>query len=278
MALPIDIFSYYNYRDFLRDYYDARKARDRNFSYRWFAMRAGFNSSGLYSSIVQGKVNLTDNTTPKFALAMKLTTREERYFELMVEFTHATTPDARQEIFDRMLPLMPRRMQKAKANQKEYYTSWHYTAVHQALATLDVRDNYEKLAAKIEPQISIADARKAVKLLAELGLVEKNSSGYWKSTTQGLMGGGEVGVDLIHRYQIGMMQLAEEALARFSKEERHISTTTVSISSEGKERILKKLADTQKEIFEIVRSDTGENQVWQLNLQFFPMTHRPEEE
>ena len=275
--MPIDIFSYYNYRSFLRDYYDARKARDRNFSYRWFAMRAGFNSSGLYSSIVQGKVNLTDNTTPKFALAMKLTPREESYFELMVEFTHATTAAARQDIFDKMLPLMPRRMQKAKANQREYYAHWHYTAVHQALAVIDVRENFEKLAALIDPQISIAQARKAIKLLSELGLIEKNSSGFWKSTTQGLMGGDEVGADQIHRYQIEMMQLAEEALERFPKERRQISTTTISVSSEGKERILKKLSDVQKEIFEMVRSDTGEDQVWQLNLQFFPMTKKSEE-
>jgi len=216
-------------------------------------------------------------TTAEFAKAMKLTAREEEYFGLMIDFTHAKTAEARQEVFDKMLKIMPRRMQKALANQREYYTHWHYTAVHQALATLNVGDRFEEIAAFIEPQISIADARKAVGLLADLKLIKKNSSGYWKTTTPGLLGGAEVGVDLIRQYQAEMMRLAIGALDRFPKEHRHISTTTVSISSEGKERILKKLSDVQKEIFEIVRSDTGEDQVWQFNLQFFPMTKQPEE-
>ena len=54
----INLYDYFNYRDFLADYYVAAKDRDKNFSYRYFAMKAGYNSSGLYSSIVQSKVCL----------------------------------------------------------------------------------------------------------------------------------------------------------------------------------------------------------------------------
>jgi uncharacterized protein (TIGR02147 family) len=272
MALPLELYKYYDYREFLRDYYLARKARDRNFSYRWFAMRAGFNSSGLYSSIVQGKVNLTDNTLPKFIAAMKLTDKEEQYFRLMVEFTHAVTASARQEVFDRMIGLLPRKIQRARANQREYYSKWFYTAVHQALAVLEVRANFGELARFIEPPITTPEAKKALLMLQELGLAEPDSEGRWRTTTQTLMAGDEVGAFLVHEYQGALMDLGKESLRRFAKEQRHVSTTTVSVSSEGKERILRKLEEVQREIIEIVRSDSNETQVCQFNLQFFPLT------
>ena len=276
MALPIDIFEYFDYRLFLRDYYDARKADERNFSYRWFAQRAGFNSSGLYSSIVRGKVNLTDNTIPKFAAAMKLEPNEEAYFRLMVDFTHATTPEGRQEIFDRMFPLMPERIRRAHLGQREYYSDWRYAAVHHALSVLEVRDDYAELARFFDPPMSIAEARHAVELLESIGLAKRAPTGIWESTTKTLMGGAEIGVDLVRNYQASLIDEGKRALREIPKEKRQISTTTFSVSPEGKQRILKKLADVQREIFEIVKSDSGENAVCQLNIQFFPLTREKE--
>lgn len=272
MALPIDIFGYFDYRLFLRDYYDARKANERSFSYRWFAQRAGYNSSGLYSSIVAGKVNLTDRTLPMFAAAMKLEPDEEAYFALMVDFTHATTPEGKQEIFDKMVPLMPERIQRAALAQKEYYSDWRYAAVHHALSICEVRDDYAELARIFDPPMSIAEARRAVELLETIGLAKRAPTGIWESTSKTLMGGAELGVDLIRSYQASLIDEGKRALREIPKEKRQISTTTFSVSNEGKERILKKLADVQREIFEIVKSDVGENAVCQLNIQFFPLT------
>ena len=272
MALPIDIFEYFDYRLFLRDYYDVRKADERNFSYRWFAQRAGFNSSGLYSSIVRGKVNLTDNTIPKFAAAMKLEPNEEAYFRLMVDYTHASTAQARQEIFDQMVPLMPEKIRRAKLDQREYYSDWRYTAVHQALAVCDVRDDFAELGSLFDPPMTPDEAKRAVELLASLGLAKRGPTGRWETTTATLLGGAEVGVAAIRAYQASLIEQGKLALERIPKERRHVSTTTVSVSPEGKERILRKLAETQREIFEIAKSDVGETEVCQLNFQFFPLT------
>ena len=273
----INLYDYFNYRDFLADYYVAAKDRDKNFSYRYFAMKAGYNSSGLYSSIVQSKVCLTDKTTPKFIKALQFDEKEEKYFRLMVNFTHAFTAKAKQEIFDEMLPFLPKNVRKLKSNQREYYSKWYHTAIHQALDVIDIEDknleHISELAQSLTPQITNKEAKLSLQLLKELDLIEVKENNLLKSRFVSVLGAGdELGVMTIHQYQCHMMDLAKESLSRFAKEERQVRCTSMSVSPEGKERILNKIANFQGDIREIVRSDHGENQVYHFNIQFFPLT------
>lgn len=274
----INLYDYFNYREFLADYYEARKARDKNFSYRYFAMKAGYNSSGLYSSIVQSKVSLTEKTTPKFIKALQLTEAEEKYFRLMVDFTHALTSKAKQEIFDEMLPFLPKKVQKLKSNQREYYSKWYHIAIHLCLDVVEIqhenKEELTELAKTLNPPISYKEAKSSLQLLKELDLVEVNDEGYLKSRYVSVMGGGdELGAMSIHQYQCHMMDMAKESLSRFNKADRQVRCTSMSVSEEGRERILNKIENFQKDIREIVRSDSEESQVYHFNVQFFPLSN-----
>ena len=52
-VLP-NIFDYMDYRLFLKDQLEYLQSRDRKFSQRWVAKRAGFKAPQLLSMIVQG--------------------------------------------------------------------------------------------------------------------------------------------------------------------------------------------------------------------------------
>lgn len=278
----INLYDYFNYREFLADYYTARKARDKNFSYRYFAMKAGYNSSGLYSSVVQSKVSLTEKTTPKFVKALQLDEKEEAYFKLMIEFTHAMTSKAKQEIFDEMLPYLPKKIQKLKSNQREYYSKWYHTAIHLALDVVEVRDgdkdDVTELAKSLNPEISYKEAKSSLQLLKELDLVEATPEGLLQAKFASIMGSGdELGAMAIHEYQCHMMDMAKESLGRFSKSERQVRCTSMSVSTEGRERILTKIENFQDDIRKIVQSDQNESQVYHFNIQFFPLTREMDE-
>ena len=93
----MNVFAYYNYRKYLQDYYEYRKSVQRYFSYRAFAKRAGYTSSGFYLDLVKGRKSLTPQMVPKFIHALGLSEKEGRYFSLMVDFTHAETPESKQD-------------------------------------------------------------------------------------------------------------------------------------------------------------------------------------
>ena len=61
----IDIFDYSDYRKFLSDYQQMKNAMNSAFSFRYYAKKAGNNSSSFYPQIIKGKRNLTKKPSLK---------------------------------------------------------------------------------------------------------------------------------------------------------------------------------------------------------------------
>jgi len=98
----IKVFDYTDYRKYLLDYYNFRKKTDKIFSYRFFAQKAKFNSSGLYKEIVDGKRSLTRTLIAKFSTALKHGKREAEYFENMVLFNEAKSTEEKKLLYDNL--------------------------------------------------------------------------------------------------------------------------------------------------------------------------------
>jgi len=70
-----------------------------------------------------------------------------------------------------------------------------------------------------------------------------------------------------------MMDLAKEAVDRFPRDTRSISTLTLSLSAEVYAAIDAKLALFRREVLDMVKNDTnGVDRVYQFNFQVFPLT------
>ncbi|MGL1936191.1 MAG: TIGR02147 family protein [Fibrobacterales bacterium] len=273
MSLP-SVFDYYNYRHFLRDYYNERKSIDKHFSHRSFAMRAGYNSSGLYNNIVKGKNNLSSAYVYKFNKALGLKDTQARYFELLVAYAHELNQVVRDDIFDEMLQLLPPKTKKVRKDQLSFFSKWHHVALHQALGVIDFKDDVKELASFIQPPLKSIEVRNSIKLLKKLNLVLEDSNGFLRPSEVVMIGAGDVGVGAIHNYQGIMMDRAKEALRLFTRDERHVVTQTVAASAKVLERIKAKIDSIQKEIINIIHEESEDHdreRVFQLNIQFFPM-------
>lgn len=268
------VFAYFNYRDFLRDHFTFRKSVNRHYSHRAFAQKAGYNSSGLYLLLVNGKQNLTQALLPKFAQAMELNPKETEYLGFLVEFTHAKTGAAKQVAFEKMMAFLPERMKNIGREQSDYYRTWHNVAVREALAIVDVADDFHALAAFLDPPIKPSEAKAGVKLLAALGMIRKDKKGFWRATDASLASSPELGAVTIHHFQKTMMDMGKSALDRFPREERNISCSTFSISRQGLERVSLKIDALLSEIAALVRSDEKEDRIYQFNVQLFPLSGR----
>jgi uncharacterized protein (TIGR02147 family) len=275
----LNLYKYFDYRKLLDDYYRERKAMDSRFSYRFFNLRAGIKSVGLYQSLVKGEVNISSKSLPKIAKGLDLDERELEYFKLMVDYTHALTSKGKQDIFEEMLPYLPKQEQRIARSQKEYYSHWYNVAAHQSLWVINFTDNFKELAQFINPRIKISQARRAIQVLKELNLIAQDRDGFWRPIHSSISGSGkEVGAFAIQEFQNHMMDRAKESQFHIDKTKRNIITTTMSISNQGRERLIQKISQFQKEIQELVLSDSDENQVCQLNIQFFPITQELEKE
>ena len=268
----LKITDYKSYREFLRDYYNIRKSQDPKFSYRYFTRKAGINSSGLYSNLVTGSKNLTVNSGKKFAIALDLNEKELEYFLLMIEWTHSQNHEHKEDLEEDMASFWPKGIRRYHFAQKQFFSTWKHSAILQALHIIEVKDDFAPICEFLRSKVNIDEVTESFELLLELEMVKIHDTGFYKPTHQTGVAGKEVGVRTIREFQKIFMTLGQEALDTIQPPERHIVSNTLSASNESLELIKKKVQKLQNDIHDIVQQETETDQVFQLNIQFFPLS------
>lgn len=267
----VDIFTYLDYRRFLHDVYAERKAKSKYFSYRYLAQKTGLKSVGFFTWILQGKRNLSPRLVLKFAEAFKLNKQETAYFELLVSYNQAKSHEEKKHYFDRIAAHKRPSAKIVDSNQYEFYEKWYYSAIREIIAIQPVKDDFAKLGKSLTPSISGTEARKAVELLEKLGLVAKNEAGFFVRNDSTISTGESWKSLAIAHFQLQTLDLAKQAMDRFPKSERDVSTLTLSCSLETFAAIRERLKGLRQELAEMVKNDPNPECVYQCNLQVFPL-------
>jgi len=270
-----NLFSYSDYRQYLREYYETHKLLNRNFSFRYFAQRAGINSSAFYKNIIDGTRNLTKTTLLQTCIALKLKDREAEYFENLVFFNQAKTIKQKNFYFENLTKIRGLYDQKKiQEDQFAFYNEWYHSAIRELLECLSFKGDFKTLADSLTPVITEKQATASLELLVRMGLVKKNAQGKWQATDPVITTGGQVDSSLIVEFQKSMIQLAQEAFSTTRAPERLISATTFGISEPNFELFKKKIRALKAELLELAKLDDSPNRVYQLNLQFFPLSKK----
>jgi uncharacterized protein (TIGR02147 family) len=271
------VFDYTDYRRFLKAYYEHQKRRNPAFSYRYFALKAKVNSSGLLKNVIDGKRGLGRGLIVRCAEAMKLKKKEAEYFECLVDFNEARTVEEKRIFFERLLALRKPDAHQVQASQFEFYSKWYYSAIRELIGMIPFRGDYAALARALDPPIRPEQAEKAVRVLEELQLIVKDAQGRYRQAQPLITTGAEVESVSVAQYQIACMDLAKEAIDRHEAALRDISTLTLSLSREGFAALKEEIVSFRKKLLAMERGFQGPDRVYQLNLQFFPLSKLPPE-
>jgi uncharacterized protein (TIGR02147 family) len=270
-----DIYSYSDYRQFLKDYYDRNKASHPGFSYRLLAQRAGINSSSYFKFVIDGKRNLSQKTLIKICQALRLKEKEAEYFESLVFFNQSRTPAEKSIFFEKMLSLQKyRNVPHIKKNQLEFFQEFHHCVVRELVTMRDFSDDFAYLGKMVTPPISAAKAEASVKLLLELGFLGLVDGKYVQ--VDPVLSTGPAAQDFqVIRWQIRMMQLAIETFERSRAEERTISSSTMGVSRATFDLVVNKIRDFRAHLMEVVSRDENPERVYQLTIAAIPLSDFP---
>jgi uncharacterized protein (TIGR02147 family) len=262
---------YQNYRVYIRDYYAERKVRS-GFTWRDFAKAAGYSSPVFLKLVCDGKSNLSEVGVERVASAMGLVGVDLQYFRLLVEFNQEKDSAKKKVIFKKMREVAKEgSMEIVGEDQFDYYESWLNPVVREMAPQMGDATPAQ-IADKIAFGTQTAEVKKALSLLQKVGLLKKGERGFEqaaKSITTGNLEIASLSVREMHR-QMG--ELAVRALDEIPVKERDISGLTLGVSENAFFRISQEIADFRRRISSIVMEDTGENRVYRLNVQLFPLT------
>lgn len=266
------VFEYNNYREYIRDYYIYSKARDKKFSYRFFARLANFKSSNFIKFIIENKSNMSEQSAINLAKAMKLSQVEAEFFKSLIHFNQSVSSEERHRYAKELL--------RHRASRKSFplrealfnYTSKWYLSVLRGLVGLPgFHEDAEWIAKRLHPDVSAADVQKGFEDLLKLGLLKRDENGKLQQTSANVSTDDEVAISSVAQFHREMMKRASESIDIVSRDKRDISGITIGMSAETAKKIKEKTQQFRKEIVELATQDENADAIYQFNIQLFPL-------
>ena len=269
-----DILEYTSYRQYIADYYAEKKAKSA-FTWQEFTRAAGFSSPVHLKYASEGRLNLSDAAALRVAKAMHLVDFEQDYFCEMVKFDNAKTDAEKKVVFSKMLAIADAHKAKILGGDSfRYFESWKNPVLRE-LAPAMPGAKPLALAKACRPEITAAEVSESLNFLVKADLLHKDKDGNYVQTERGITTGPmdvtPLAVRGMHR-QMG--EFALDAIEGVSQDERHFSGLTLGVTRSAYDEIVQEIAAFRKKIIAIATRDDETDEVYRLNVQFFPMTKK----
>jgi len=268
------VYDYTDFREYLRDIYQARKQKDRRFSQRYIARCVGASSSGWFSDVINGRIPLTATYHRALVTLLGLRPREADFFELLVLYTQTDNLEDKNRYLGKLLGFKDVEPLLVSKKKFDFYRHWYYTAIRELLLYIDFCGDYGALAALLEPVIRPTEVRQAIETLEAIGLITKDEKGCYRPVDRTVSK--DSAFQSVHwrNFVTSMMKLAIESVDRFAAKERDISSVTIGLSESGWKIACNEVALLRKRLLALSERDSDSERIVQCNFQLFPLTKK----
>lgn len=264
------VLGYLDYRVYLKDWYEARKRREKGFSYRVLAREVGYRSHAFFSLVLQRKSNISMEVAMGFADCIGLKGREREYFLLMVSCNQEDVPSQRQILFQRLQELNGTPSTQLREDQDAFLATWRHAALREMLGIEPFQGGEAQWGERMLPAATAREVRDSLDLLLALGLAHRTARGIVRTDPR-LATGTNYTEAATRSFMRQVHQLGGEALDRFPRSERHHGWATLSISAATLETMRAELRALVQRFLMLAEKDVSADRVMQLNLEFFPL-------
>jgi uncharacterized protein (TIGR02147 family) len=275
----VNVFEFLDYRAYLRAVYAAEKQRRPAFSHRYFSRLAGLRSPNFLKLVMDGERNLGPDTVPKFVSALGLVGEAAAFFCDLVVFTQAQSVAEKNRAFERIAA--SRRFRGARRIDGDLFTylsHWYYPAVRELTAHTDFREDPKWIARQLRPRISPADAERALSLLLSLGLVVRDQkTGRIVRGEPTLTTEHEVSSLAVKNFHRQMLERASDAIDAARPHQRDLAALTACVSVRTAALVKERIHRFREEITQLCDDDQQGEVVYQLNVQWFPLSDAGDE-
>jgi uncharacterized protein (TIGR02147 family) len=275
-----DLYSCLDYREYLAQWFAARKKIQSGYSGALFAKKARISSHTLLGMVIRGERNLSTETIRGFIRALGLKSKEALYFEKLVLFNQSKDSEDRAYYFDQLHALSQshgRELITRIKNHASYLSHWYVVAIREMTALEGFRPDGEWISRKLKKKITKKQAEEAWALLLELGLVKEiaqsDGSKHYEAVDPKMdIDPGTVDF-AIRNYHKEYLERAKDAVDGETLEERELSSLTLAVSEEDLPLLREKIKEFRKKLnTEFPTGTAPKKKVVAVNLQALVLT------
>jgi uncharacterized protein (TIGR02147 family) len=272
----VSVYQYSSARQYLLDSLSARQKENPRFSVRTWAKRMGLSSHALLVMLLQGKRALRVQHVTFLARGLpELTSQQRLYFQALIQFEAAQTPEEKNLCSLWLADLHPGKAFRAvEVEQFLAISHWVHMAV---LAMTDLQGaalTEERAIEILGKRSNASEVRGAVDRLKNLGLLKVRADGTLEAGADSVSTKDDVANAGARAYHKNVMTLAADALGQTPVERREFQACALAVPAAKVALAKEMIRKFRAQLATAMRSEPGD-EVYQFNVQFFPLTESP---
>lgn len=284
-ARNIRVTEYLHYRELLSELYSKTKSQADSYSYLKFADQLGFGSTNVLRLIIIGERHLTSKAARKISLALNWRNYQRLYFETLVEYNNARSPDLREQLFARLLQYKGQsNPDQSNDMQFEYFNEWHTPVIREMLGLDDMQNTSEAIQKRLKFPLRLDEINRSVETLMKINAIQwDEQTGRYVLKDRHIITEGDLDSLAIVRFHQKMIEIAKESITRIDEDQREIGAATILLPKSSIADIKQKVQQFLRSLLEYeeeiktkekhgVHVDEKEKEIFQVNVQFFPFT------
>lgn len=265
-----NLLEYFEYAEYLRDFYTWSKENNRAFSYQSWAKSAGLASKGYLRMVVMGKRRLTDETFKKLLPTLNLNVSQQEVFKILVDLGRANNLTEKTKVYEKLVQAKGLKKIKDVDNSYEYLSDEWLPRLHVLLGIKNISRTEKDLSKSLG--ISLGDLRILCKKLEKLGYARKHDN-QWEANNEITFMSNKINNIAVQRFHKNSLETSISALDLDSNE-RHFNAIYYALDRESYEIVAKKIDSFSKELLlEFSQKEINDDKkLYQINTNLIPMS------
>src|SRR6476469_6302236 len=245
-----NLFDYFDYREFLHDYYLFHKRKNSAYSYRLFARKAKLGSPNYLKLVVDGKRRITDRTLYQFARGLGLTRDEEKYFRELVMYQEVSDPDSKELHLRSLLKYQEKQRTPTalKADRIKYLLDWHHAVIRELVLSKDFKEDPAWIAKRLGNKITESQAKESLEFLVRLQFLVRNADGKLEQKEPLLTSSEEVPSHVIRSLHRTYLRKAINSIFAVPMDKRELSGLVVAVPNHRMKEVKEEIKEFRKKL------------------------------
>ena len=271
-----NLFDYFDYRDFLQDFYQFHKKRNSAYSYRLFARKAKLGSPNYLKLVVDGKRRITDRTLYQFSRGLGLTRDEEKYFRELVMYQEVSDPDSKDQHLKALMKYQEKQRTPSPLSESrsQALNEWYFLVIRELVATKSFREDPQWIVKRLGGKITETQATESIELLLKLRLLRRNSDGRLEQCEPLLTSSGDVPAHLLRSLHRFYLRRALATIFSIPLDRREMSGLLLAIPSHRVKEAKEEIKEFRKKLNRKYGMDKNGDEVFFAGLYLFPITQK----
>jgi uncharacterized protein (TIGR02147 family) len=268
------IFKYLDYRQYLKDFLAHKRETSSTFSLEQLGRRTGCLTKSHISLIVSGKRALTTKRATALGVALGMNSKEIAYYHKLIQFNQAKDPTEKEHFLSEMMSQLGRSMGE-NISMKTYQVleEWHGLAIIELARLPGFDPNPHAIAARLKGLLTPQEAKRATKLLLEVGLLKILDDGAVAPTNLTIRTSDEVNSIAIRRYHKSCLELGKKMVETEAVAEREFGSVHILIKPDDIPKLKDIIKNFREQVLALAPNEPVENaNVTQVNVQMFKVS------